>query len=207
MTGAPLRPSVVRIKCDELAFVGRMAGLDGNELGEEVGFVDVQAAAVGVGESPWSDLGRAAVVDDAGSPGRFDPLARGRDAAARLAGDDDLVDWQCGQVDVDSRRRLRRVAARRSACTANVVTLAWRINSMRARLPSPPPGITSEPRAVSASNALQNPMNGPNENASSTRSLGVTRAASSTYCQASIHHCQSSAVSRTTSGRPRVPEV
>ena len=45
---------------------------------------------------------------------------------------------------------------------------------MRARLPSPPPGITSAPRATSASNALQKPMNGPNENASSARSLGVT---------------------------------
>ena len=50
-------------------------------------------------------------------------------------------------------------------------------------------------------------MNGPNENASSARSLGVISAASSTYCQASIHQCQSSAVSSTTSGRPRVPEV
>ena len=42
-----------------------------------------------------------------------------------------------------------------------------------ARLLRPPPGITRAPRATSASNALQKPTNGPNENASNARSLGV----------------------------------
>src|SRR5436189_134765 len=50
-------------------------------------------------------------------------------------------------------------------------------------------------------------MNGPNENANSTRSFASSSAASSTYCQHSIHHCQSSAVSSTVNGRPRVPDV
>ncbi len=71
----------------------------------------------------------------------------------------------------------------------------------------PPPGTTRQPRAQAASNALQKPTNGPNENARNTVWPASISAASSTNCQQSIHHAQSSAVSSTTSGRPRVPEV
>ena len=84
----------------QLALLGGMAGRDGNELGDEMGLVDVEAAAIGVGESPRADFGRAAVIEDASAPGRFDALARGRHAAAGLAGDDDFVDRSCGQVDL-----------------------------------------------------------------------------------------------------------
>ena len=59
------------------------------------------------------------------------------------------------------------------------------------------------PRAISS----QKPTKGPNENAKNARSSGPTSAASSTNCQHSIHHRQSSAVSSTGIGRPRVPEV
>ena len=170
-------------------------------------FIDVQAAAFAIGESPRADFGGAAVVDDAGAPGRFDPPARGGDAAARLAGDDDLFDGRSGQIDFvfgGDFGEPQRVGGRAADGGHSGVL---RISSMRARLPSPPPGTTSAPRATSASNALQKPTKGPKENASRRDRLGVTSAASSTYCQASIHHCQSSAVSTTTSGRPRVPDV
>ena len=53
----------------QFAFVGRMAGFDGDELGEELRLVDVEAAALCIGEAPGSDFGGAAVVEDAGVPG------------------------------------------------------------------------------------------------------------------------------------------
>ena len=55
--------------------------------------------------------------------------------------------------------------------------------------------------------ALENPMNGPKLNAMTQRSPALISAASSTYCHVSTHHRQSSTVSNTTSGRPRVPDV
>ena len=110
----------------QLAFLGRVARFDGDELGDEFGFVDVQAAAGGVGESPRPDFGRSAVIDDARIPGRFDPLADGRHAAARLAGDDDFFDRQVGQVDVvlgghfgQAQRVGRRAEKRRDFDAAN----------------------------------------------------------------------------------------
>ena len=89
----------------------------------------------------------------------------------------------------------------------STVARVERIISNRACVFMPPVGMTITPRAVSASCADQKPMYGPNENARTTRSSGPTSAASSTYCQQSIHHCQSSAVSTTIIGRPRVPLV
>ena len=77
----------------------------------------------------------------------------------------------------------------------------------RANVLSPPAGMTMAPRATNASFALQNPMNGPNEKAISTRSCGVIWAASNTYCQVSIHCSQSAFVSTTIMGFPCVPDV
>ena len=109
----------------QLAFLRRMARFDGDKLGDELGLVDVQPAAVRIGESPRPDLRRAAMIDDPCVPRRFDPLAHRRHAAARLAGHDDLLDRQLGQVDVVLGRHLgqtqrigRRAKQRRDAGAA-----------------------------------------------------------------------------------------
>ena len=73
-----------------------------------------------------------------------------------------------------------------------------RAKSSRARAAHRSGGNHHGPRAATASKALQNPMNGPNENAISARSCGPISAASSTNCQVSIHQFQSSSVSSTT---------
>ena len=64
------------------------AGGDRDELGHEMGFVDVQAAAGRIGESPGSDFSGAGMIDELGSPSGFDAITCGSDAAARLTGND-----------------------------------------------------------------------------------------------------------------------
>src|SRR4051812_22213459 len=76
-----------------------MAGFDGDELGEELRFVDVEPAAVGIREAPGADFAGAAMVEDAGIPSGFDAAARSGDAAAGFAGDDDFLDGRVAQVD------------------------------------------------------------------------------------------------------------
>ena len=68
MTGAPRAAERGENQVRQLAFVGGLAGFDRDELGEELRFVDVQAAALGIGEAPGADLGRAAVIDRRGRP-------------------------------------------------------------------------------------------------------------------------------------------
>ena len=71
----------------------------------------------------------------------------------------------------------------------------------------PPPGTQCAPIWQPASNAVQKPRNGPNENANSTRSPGWTRAAANTDFQQSSAHCQLALVSSQRSGRPVVEDV
>ena len=94
MTGEPLSAEGSEDQVGQFARLGGMAGRDRDELGDEMGFIDVQAAAVVIGESPGADFGGAAVIDEAGAPRRFDAIARGRDAAAGFAGDDNFFDGQ-----------------------------------------------------------------------------------------------------------------
>jgi hypothetical protein len=77
-----------------------MSCFDGDELGEELRLIDVQAATFGVGETPWSDFSGSAVVEDAGVPCAFDAVSRGRYTAAGLAGDDDFIDGKVGKLDL-----------------------------------------------------------------------------------------------------------
>src|SRR4051812_27150021 len=83
----------------QFTFLGGMAGFDRNELGQELGFVDVQAASFGIGKTPRSDFSCSPVVKNAGVPGGLDAAARGDDAAARLPGDDDFSDGKIVQVN------------------------------------------------------------------------------------------------------------
>src|SRR5262249_33138503 len=84
----------------KFAIGGPLASFDGDKLGDELGFVDMKAAAIGIGESPGANFGRAGMVDHVGMPSGFDPVAKGRDTAARLAGDNDFLHCGFGEIDV-----------------------------------------------------------------------------------------------------------
>ncbi len=88
-----------------------------------------------------------------------------------------------------------------------IVASIERISSILAIVDREPVGAIIAPRSTAASKALQKPMKGPKLKAMTTRSLEASAAESRTYCHVSIHQSQSLAVSRTISGRPRVPEV
>lgn len=77
----------------------------------------------------------------------------------------------------------------------------------RVREPSPPPGTHKAPSREPASNAVQKPRKGPNENGKNTRSPAPTWAARNTSYQHSSIHAQLSLVSSTRSGSPVVDEV
>ena len=100
------------VRDDQLALRPRRHGLARrrvDDLDDELGFEHVQAAGVGDalhGHRP--DFGHAGVVEDAGAPGRLDAAARGRDAAARLAGHDDRPHRRTRQVDAFLAGRLRQ---------------------------------------------------------------------------------------------------
>ena len=203
----PRRPSGVSTRCASSPAAARLAGFDREELGDELGLEDVQAAALGVGVAPGADLGGAGVVDHLGLPRLFDALPHGRLRTAGLAGDDDPPHREVVQADLVLGRHLdqpqrvaRRAAQHGGAGALHQLQPGERIHAAAGNRPA-------RRGPTSASCAVQKPMNGPNENASIARSSAVTSAASSTYCQQSIHHCQSSAVSSTGSGRPCVPEV
>src|SRR6478672_7056595 len=76
-----------------------MASFDGDELGEELRLVDVQAATLGVGEPPGADFRCSAMVEDAGVPGGFDAASCGGYTASGLARDDDFLDGKIVQID------------------------------------------------------------------------------------------------------------
>src|SRR5205809_2260905 len=77
----------------------------------------------------------------------------------------------------------------------------------RALVLIPPAGRHSAPMRAAASNAVQNPRNGPNENAKHTRSLGLSPAAPKMYDQLRTIHSQLSGVSSQRNGAaPVLPE-
>ena len=84
---------------------------------------------------------------------------------------------------------------------------AWRFPEIVICVPS---GSTSvERRAIrdAASNAVQKPRKGPNENGKNNRSAGVTPAMRNIVAQQSSSRDQLSGVSSQRSGRPAVPDV
>src|SRR5262249_12968442 len=87
----------------------RGAGFDGEELGNEIVLVDVQALTFEVAVPPRSDFGCAAMVEHASLPGVFDPLADGRDRSPWLAGQYESLDVQVGDVDLVFTRRSGQV--------------------------------------------------------------------------------------------------
>ena len=70
-----------------------------------------------------------------------------------------------------------------------------------------PPEIDNAPMKRAASNADQNPMNGPNENAKNTVSFAVTPAPRYTGIQQRANHAQLLSVSNQRKGLPAVPDV
>ncbi len=71
----------------------------------------------------------------------------------------------------------------------------------------PPAGMHCAPIWQPASNAVQNPRNGPKENGKKIRSPASTFAASYTAFQHSSIHCQLSLVSSQRNGLPVVDDV
>src|SRR5205823_14884358 len=87
------------------------------------------------------------------------------------------------------------------------VTALSRIERRRAVLLMPPPGRHMQPCRKPASNAVQKPRKGPNENAKKMRFSGPTPDARSTSTQLSTIHPQLSGVSSQRSGVPDLPPV
>ena len=116
------------------------------------------------------------MVDHARAPALLDAAARGGDAAARLAGDDQDAHAALATAERPSARRApRRDAARRSACSRRRWRRASRISDRRIGLDMPPPGCSARRSGEPASKADQKPRKGPNENGKKTRSPGPTR--------------------------------
>ena len=105
----------------------------------------------------------------------------------------------------------RATSARCSAYVGVHVTTVARCSTSaltRAVVESPPAGKVQHSSCAAASNAPQNPMNGPNENGTKTRSLLRSPAPRNTCFQHSTNHCHDSVVSSQRRGTPPiVPDV